>query len=72
MAVINPCPVQPVAAPPARLVHVRQQDREAKPWESGYYLPTTGGWSPLLSFDTAAEATVYAAAVNRRSGRWAA
>jgi hypothetical protein len=59
-------------APPARAIVVRHVPEETKPYVAGIYLTRAHDFSPLLAFPTAAEAVVYAAAINRRTGRWTA
>ena len=61
----------PLAPVPLPAVVVRVEATEPRPFVAGSYV---GGhsWSPLLGFPTPAEALIYAAAVNRRNGRWTA
>lgn len=59
----------PLAPVPMPATVVRIEPTEPRPFVVGSYV---GGhrWSPLLGFKTSLEAMIYAAAVNRRNGRW--
>lgn len=71
--------VLPVRAPVTAVVPVvpspvvvRTTGSDTYPYEAGYYTDKDHKWSLCLPFTGPAEAVVYAAAVNRRSGRWSA
>lgn len=59
----------PLAAVPLQPAVVREIPGEARPFVVGTYL-RGHSWSPLLAFTNPLEAVIYAAATNRRTGRW--